>query len=337
MGKQIHTRPFVTAILLLVLAFPALAQRTQIRGFFDFVTYYQNRQFGFTLGEQTLFITSELNDRFSFLGETTFRVSPQSPTGFNVAIERMVIKYNYYGNHNILLGRHHPPVNYWNDIYHRGRIFYPTVEWPLLFEADIIPKRGTGISLQGQNLGKLRFGYDLMITNGIGSGDIIDNNPFKAITASMHIKPVQDLKIMASYYHDVIAAGTVINDRPLQQQITQDLVTGSVSYLGKKFELVAEGTSSNNQTRSGASRSTLASYVYAGVRLAQRFIPYIRYDNLQYTTGEAFYVKDNTSSFAAGFRYEISHLAVVKLEYQNQNSELSGVADSIKAQLAVGF
>ncbi|GAA4411531.1 hypothetical protein GCM10023187_37550 [Nibrella viscosa] len=337
--ELVPDKRFRTALLFLLLsvACSSQAQRTQIRGFFDFVTAYQNNRVDFTLGEQTLFITSELNDRFSFLGETSFRVSPQSPTGFNVAIERMVIKYNYYGNHNILVGRHHPPVNYWNDIYHRGRIFYPTVEWPLLFEADIIPKRGTGISFQGLNLGSLRFGYDLMITNGIGSGDFIDNNRFKAVTASVHIKPVQDLKIMASYYHDVISAGTVINDRPIRQQVTQDLITGSAAYFGKKFEFVVEGTSANNQTSASGNRNTLASYVYAGVRIGQRFIPYLRYDNLQYTTGEAFYVKNNTTSFAAGFRYEISYLTVVKLEYQNQNSELSGISDGLKAQLAIGF
>ncbi|GAA4446355.1 hypothetical protein GCM10023189_01390 [Nibrella saemangeumensis] len=336
---HVQNKRLRTAFLLLWLfsAFPALAQRTQLRGFFDFVTYYQNNRVGFTLGEQTLFITSELNDRFSFLGETSFRVSPQSPTGFNVAVERLVIKYNYYGNHNILVGRHHPPVNYWNDVYHRGRIFYPTIEWPLLFNAGIIPLRGTGISFQGMNLGSLRFGYDLMVTNGLGSGDIIDNDRFKAVTASVHIKPVQELKVMASYYHDVISQGAIVNDRPIRQQVTQNLLTGSVSYFGKKFELVAEGTSANNQSDSTGGRNTLASYVYAGVRVAPKFIPYIRFDNIRYSTGEVFYFKDNTTSFVAGLRYEISYLTVVKLEYQTRNSEVSGSSDALKAQLAIGF
>src|SRR5919205_2364187 len=82
-------------------------QSTQIRGFVDVNTVLQNKKVSFNLGEQDLFITSELNDRFSFLGESVFKFSLSSPTNFNVSIERIVLKYNVYGNHNLLIGKHH--------------------------------------------------------------------------------------------------------------------------------------------------------------------------------------------------------------------------------------
>src|SRR4026209_1650314 len=91
------------------------SQNTQIRGFVDVLTSLQKSKVSFSLGEQDLFITSELSDRFSFLGESVFRFTNTQPTRFSVSIERIVIKYNIAGNHNVLVGKHHTPVNYWND------------------------------------------------------------------------------------------------------------------------------------------------------------------------------------------------------------------------------
>jgi hypothetical protein len=137
-----------------------------------------------------------LHDRISFLGETVFKFTPGTPTDFSVSVERVVIKYNYYGNHNLLIGKHHTPINYWNDTYHHGRVFFPTIERPLLFAANFIPLHTTGMSAQGQNLGKLRFGYDLMVGNGLGSSDVADNDTYKSITAALHIKPVENLRLV---------------------------------------------------------------------------------------------------------------------------------------------
>ena len=152
---KIHHYSFIALLLLGLLlgAAPrAAAQRTQIRGFVDALAYYQNGKVNFGLGEQDLFITSEINERLSFLGETVFKFSPESPTDFNISVERIILKYNYTGNHSVLLGKHHTPVNYWNDTYHHGRVFFPTIDRPLLFALGIIPLHTTGVSLQGKEV-----------------------------------------------------------------------------------------------------------------------------------------------------------------------------------------
>ena len=100
------------------------AQNTQIRGFVDALTSLNKGKVSFGFGEQDLFITSELSDRLSFLGESVFKYTPSSPTEFSVSIERIVIKYNFQGNHNIIIGKIHTPLNYWNDTYHHGRVFF---------------------------------------------------------------------------------------------------------------------------------------------------------------------------------------------------------------------
>jgi hypothetical protein len=329
-------------IILLILSHctcKLFAQNTQIRGFIDGTSTYQKGQVSFGFEEQDLFITSQLNDRISFLGESVFKFSPTSSTDFNVSIERVVFKYNYAGNNNLLFGKHHTPINYWNDTYHHGRVFFPTIYRPLLFDANIIPLHTTGISLQGQNLGDLKFGYDLMVGNGLGSTDVEDNDKTKSVTAAIHIKPVEGLRIGTSYYHDIVSKGAILHEsrETIEHQVNQNLFTGSVAYFGKKFEVLAETTLAHNHTDTTGTKRTTASYIYAGVRVTNKLVPYAKVERLNYQQGEMYYHKDNTTSFIGGIRYEINYLAVIKLEYEHDNREMAGRLNRITAQFAIGF
>lgn len=323
------------------------AQRTQIRGFIDIFTSYQKGGLNFGLGEQDLFITSEITERLSFLGETVVKFSPSSPTDFNVSIERAILKYNYAGNHSILIGKHHTPVNYWNDTYHHGRVFFPTVDRPLIFSQGIIPLHTTGVSLQGQNLGRLRFGYDVMMGNGLGSDDTEDNNFFKSFTLAMHVRPRDNFRLGASLYHDVISKGSVIHSysggtsRLALSSVRQSILTGSVSYndsiFAKKFELLAESSMAMNTSDSLGTQNAVASYAYAGLRLTDKFIPYVRLDDIRYKNQEVYFINNNTQSFTGGLRYELNYLAVIKLEYQRIHDHSPNASDRIIFQVAVGF
>src|SRR5438552_8448224 len=98
------------AILFICICTSSLfAQVTQIKGFVDGLATIEKGKVSFGFGEQDLFITSELSDRLTFLGESVFRFTSSSPTQFSVSIERIVIKYNFYGTHNLLVGKHHTP------------------------------------------------------------------------------------------------------------------------------------------------------------------------------------------------------------------------------------
>ncbi|MDO7854653.1 hypothetical protein [Hymenobacter convexus] len=349
MNRNFYPLTVLLVLGLLLGAAPrAAAQRTQIRGFADAYSSYQNGKVSFGLGEQDLFITSEITERLSFLGETVFKYSHDSPTDFDISIERIVLKYNYVGNHSVLLGKHHTPINYWNDTYHHGRVFFPTIDRPLLFEQGIIPLHTTGVSLQGQNLGRLRFGYDAMVGNGIGAGDVEDNNPVKSLTLAVHIKPTDRMRLSASLYHDAISKGSLGHSHTggimpaALTRINQNILTGSISYndsvFSKKFELLAESSMASNRSDSLGTQRAMATYAYAGLRLTDKFVPYIRLDDIRYTTGqEVYFMANETQSFVGGMRYEISYLAVVKLEYQRTKSHLYPVANKVTFQIAVGF
>lgn len=313
----------------------------------DVVSYYQNGKLNFGLGEQDLFITSEISQRLSFLGETVFKYSFDSPTSFDISVERIILKYNYAGNHSILIGKHHTPINYWNDTYHHGRVFFPTVDRPLLFSQGFIPLHTTGISLQGQNLGRLRFGYDAMLGNGLGSNDIEDNNAFKSVTLAVHVKPTDGLRIGASLYHDVISKGSNIHNHyggtiaVAPNRINQDIITGSIVYndsiFSKKFELLAESSATMNRSDSLGTQRATASYIYAGLRITDKVIPCIRIDDIRYDNKEVYYLNNNIRSYVGGLRYEINYLAVLKFEYQHTKSQTYNSSDNIIFQIAVGF
>ncbi len=314
------------------------SQSTMIKGFVDVNTIYQDNKVSFNLGEQDLFINSELNDRFSFLGETVFKFSLSSPTTFDISIERVVLKYNFAGNNNLLFGKHHTPINYWNDTYHHGRVFFPTIGRPLLFDDVFIPLHTTGLGVQGMNLTDIKFGYDVMVGNGIGSNDFADNDKYKSITAAVHIKPADGLRIGASYYHDKISQGAKLHDgHVLPKQVEQQLLTGSVAYFGKKFEFLSEATGAFNNTDSTGKQSNLAMYAYTGLKIKEKLIPYLRFDYLNYADKDLFFMEGDAISITAGIRYVINYLAVVKLEYARSKRDLAPAVDKVAMQVAIGF
>lgn len=313
------------------------AQSVQVRGFADVTTAYDKKQLSFGFDEEDLFINAVINNRISFLGESVIKFDPSSTSEFSVSIERIIISYNIKGNNNLIMGKIHTPVNYWNDTYHHGRVFFPTIDRPLLFAANIIPLHTVGIGVQGHDLGKLKFGYNLFAGNGLGSSDVLDNDKNKSVTLAINIKPADRLKIGMSYYHDVISKGSIVYNKMINWKVNQNLLSLSVSRFGKKFEVLAEGTTGINHTDTTGTKATLASYIYAGYKANDKIVPYIRYDNISYQQGELYYTKNNMSSFVAGMRYEINYLAVVKLEFQYQRNEIGDHVNKVSAQFAIGF
>ncbi|RZJ64519.1 MAG: hypothetical protein EOO50_15465 [Flavobacterium sp.] len=326
----------LTSSLLVFIGAFSFGQSTQIRGFID-VTGGYNKKATFGFGEQDLYITSAISDRISFLGETVFKYDSTEHTEFAISIERVIITYNLEGNHNLVMGKIHTPLNYWNDTYHHGRVLFPTIDRPLLFSQNIIPLHTVGLGFEGRDLGKMKFGYNLFVGNGLGSSEVSDNDKNKSVTAAVHIKPADRLRLGMSYYYDVISAGADVHGMIVDHRVNQHLISASVSRFGKKLEILAEATSGINHTDTTGTKTTFAGYAYAGYKIKEKYVPYVRYDNVKYQNGEMYYMKNNTQSFVVGFRYEINYLAVVKLEYQHLDYEFGSNVDKITAQFAIGF
>ena len=336
-GKVINLTSF---LFLLTLAFtPDLGYGQESMSFKSFVAIENNYDMrsddlSFGFGEQDLLMTADISDKMSFLGEAVWKYSG----GFKMGVERIVVKYNFRGNHNILLGRHHTPLNYWNDTYHHGRLFFPTTGRPTTFTYHIIPIHTNGVSLQGHNLGKMKFGYDVMIGNGIGSSDEMeDNDKTKSLSTAIHVKPTDGFRIGASMYMDKIAGGAITKQGTAVRSIDQRVISAHVAYFSSSIEFLAE-TSMANNTDASASASTMASYIYLGYKM-DKLVPYIRYDYVNIAKEEMYYKNADRYVFvtALGVRYEISYQAVVKLEFLYSEKETTGPSNIVNFQLAVGF
>src|SRR5437773_2462890 len=93
-----YKKLYLLILLAICLCKITLAQTTQIRGFVNFNAYYVHDTIKetkdlnfFRLGQYDLFITSQVTDKISFLGESVFEFDGD----FGVDVERLFAKYTH--------------------------------------------------------------------------------------------------------------------------------------------------------------------------------------------------------------------------------------------------
>src|SRR5580700_9120157 len=101
----------------------------RIAGFSDFnfaATDQHGAKSGFDEGQFILHLSSALSSKVSYFGELSFTArtdagmgSPPAP-GFNIEVERSIIRFDQSDKLKISFGRYHTPINYWNTQYHHG-------------------------------------------------------------------------------------------------------------------------------------------------------------------------------------------------------------------------
>jgi hypothetical protein len=335
------------------------AQRpiTQFNGFghLEYTMDYTDHadQF-FSIGEHDFFVSSKLNNKISFLGEYVIRFNGNSATSFLPSIERSFVKFNYYKNHNLIFGKVHTPVNYWNDVYHHGRLFFPVIDRPLSF-SYLVPLHTLGLQLQGQNLGDQNFGYDIVVGNGISSSDVFNDNLDMSLTASFHIKPKDGMRIGASYYYDYLeknASGLHSGHASPRTHYSGPLYKGVLNYhllsfsfanFTPKFEFLNEFTYNLTHTDTLGAANNVANFIYGGVRIKEKHVPYMLFEYLKVAENDLHTYELKTRKFAVGYKYDFTHLINVKAQLEYSNMHHHNMADmhskkySFRLQLAYGF
>lgn len=280
----------------------------------------------FTLGEHDFFVTSKITEHISFLGETVITGSKSSSTGFAASIERARLKFNYYGNHSILIGKMHTAINYWNDVYHHGRIFFPTIDRPLAFNY-YVPIHALGIRAQGQNLGNLKFGYDLQVANSLESMDASGNSLNFNYNASLHIKPVDGMRLMVGFNNDFLPSnmpgphahsGNVHHNHSMMYRGPVDLnqLHFSIAYFGKDWEFLNEFAYVQTRTDSLGISNSFANFTYIGYRLKSVWVPYAFADFITMSENELHHMPVSGLKYGMGIRYDINDNINVKLQYE---------------------
>ena len=330
-------RYLVLVFWLFIYSFNAYSQRQiQINGF-GHLEYENNRVIddtsglynfgGFTLGEHDLFVSSNLHDRINFLGEFVFKGDNSSASGFLPSIERARIRYNYHGNHYVLFGKMHTAINYWNDVYHHGRIFFPTIDRPLNFQF-FVPIHSLGIRFQGQDIGKLRFGYDFQIANGMESTDISSTGQNFSYNLSFHIKPSIGTRIMVGYNADVLPTNTHgphahsgnYHNHMYKDEVRLDQFHFSFAHFQTKLEILNEFAVIHSNTDSLGNSMNYTNYTYVGYRIKEKYIPYVMLDALVTSTTELHVKQINALKMAIGMRFEINDKINIKSQIEKYGS-----------------
>ncbi len=333
---------WVLACIGLMVPTVSTAQDTHIHGFtdFSFVTSSQeDSKSAFQLGEYVLYVVSDLSDRISFLGETTFEYHD----GFQVDVERVAFRYHLNNNFNFEIGKHHTPLGYWNTSYHHGTVLQPTIGRPIMLSFEsrggIMPIHTVGVSVWGH----LSSGvyYEFMLGNGIGSGARSDNDEAKSIALALHKDLTPTLRVGITWYFDKIAAGLPSFRRnddgriPLTASVAQRSIGGNARFKKDALELLGEVMLVNNTSAAGDG-TTLAHYVYAGYQL-NKITPYLRFDQLVFEDSEPYFLPEDVNQFLIGLRYDLHFLAVLRVEYQAIGTEDASNFNRFIFQVALGF
>ena len=304
----------------------------------------------FTLGEQDFFLTSNLSERIRFLGESVIRYDNTTSSKFTPSIERAQLKFDYYKNHSFIVGKMHTPVNYWNDVYHHGRLFYPTIDRPSSF-SYLIPIHSLGFRMQGQNLGKLNFGYDLSATNSISSTDIFDSALNKSLTAAVHIKPIEGMRVGASYYNDYMSSnlpgahtGHGNGNPEYKGAINYELTCFSFAYFGEHLEFLSESAYNRNKNDSLGISENYSQFVYAGWRFKEKHVAYGLFDFMDMSQNELHTIPINVVKIGLGYKFDFLYNCTAKLQVERLESgdlhlfhDHNSIRYDIRAQLAYGF
>ncbi|MFN5630103.1 MAG: hypothetical protein ACK48W_12550 [Bacteroidota bacterium] len=353
-----------TIIFIILINSRIIAQEKDKKVFFNYyghIEYQLNNQGNLTnsffqLGEQDLFVFAKLTDRISFLGENVVRFDNKSPSFFIPSIERAQLKFDYFKNHSIVVGKIHTPTNYWNDRYHHGRLFFPTIERPLMF-SYVVPLHTFGIRLQGNDIGRLKFGYNVVFGNGITSNDFSKSGSNLSSMVGVSIKPINKLQLSLTYYNDFIkdnisgvhsghaSAIHLSASKAYNRNINYQLISGSAAYFSNSLELLNEFSYNMTYSDSLGQSENWSNFLYLGYRIKDKFTPYTVLDIIEISNTELHVAQIDVNRTILGFRYDFSHLVNMKcqlalnnvLKFSNSAHVHQNSFSEFKIQLAYGF
>lgn len=327
-----------TLIVAFLLTSLSVSAQTKINGFANSNFSVGKKQSNFFIGQYDNLITSQVTDKVSFLSEVVFEYDE----GFVLDVERVIIKYEWDNALNISIGKFHNPIGYWNNAYHHGALLQPTIDRPLAIkfedEGGILPIHNTGLWISGRDIGKLKFGYDLTVGNGIGSNIYVkDDNNKKSFGAAFNIKPEDNLDIGISGYRDKLVTGEIVqNGDTLNKNLDVNIAAAHLAWMSPKFEIITEYLYLNHKKTGEKATGSHAGFIYAGIPV-KKVTPYLRFDMMEYASNDYYYVPDNTKSFTLGLKYEFSYLANIKLELNRTNRKSEGVTNGAVVSCAIGF
>jgi hypothetical protein len=287
---------------------------------------------GFDEGQFILHMSSSLSQKVSVFGELSFTArtdagvgTPPAP-GFNMEVERFIVRYDLNDHFKLSFGRFHTPINYWNTAFHHGQWLQTTISRPEMtqFGSSFLPVHFVGSLVEGQTAaGGLNLNYNVGVGNGRGQilsrpGDFGDVNNNRAWLVNLFVKPSKfyGLRVGGSVYHDLL--------NPLTGPVAREWIQSAhIVWDHEQPEFIAEFANVTHNPVGGAvSSNSQAFYAQTAYRLPwfqKALKPYYRFDYMHVPRSDADFrsIVPVFHSSTVGLRYDITSFAAFKMEYRD--------------------
>lgn len=294
-----------------------------------------------SLGETALFVTGRLSSRWSLLSEVSFQ--PKYYRDDTVKVERIRLKYQLSPEHWVSFGKMHTPVNEWNDTYHHGRLFFPTIDRPQSF-AEFVPIHEVGLRFSGEGLGNQNAFYDVVVGSGQSAHDDIFPNGAKSLTVSGGLWVNDNLKWRLSIYRDKLIDHVSKASHGAMVDLSEGDKSKDLEYTAYASSLNYQGSAFDAKTEIFAFKSEGASTSYSffqrvGRSLSANLAPYVFFDFLRVDPSELHFAPGHSRKVGLGLEWLPGAATSLKLELINQdvdrkNKRLDGAM--VKLQFAFG-
>lgn len=309
---------------------PDLLPQLAFHGFGDISYRWDNEKAGhrnsFALGQLDFFVTSQLADNLSVLGETV--IEADSMNNFAIEIERLLLQWRLSEYFNLDMGRYHTAVGYYNTAYHHGSWFQTAAGRPSFLDFEdgggLIPAHNVGLSMNGHiPSGSLNLSYIAEVGNGRPYRDpssghapvlnISDDNEYKAVNLAFIARPdwASGLQVGAGLYFDRVA--------PERQPRTDELMLHAHAvYKSGPWEFLSEGYFVRHTPKGGSASVTPAFFA----QMARKFgvlTPYARFAYVNASEHDAVWQLIGSNGLrygpGVGLRWDFSSLAAIKVQY----------------------
>jgi len=335
----------------------------RVRGFGDVTLHgdnyhpagFQGDKTAFTLGQLNLFVTSDISDRFKFLGEIVFEAGPDNIYGvtrgtantFGVDVERYLLTYSQNEYFNLSAGRYHTAIGYYNTAYHHSTWLQTTTGRPLLFafedQGGILPIHNVGVEAYGRiPSGSLGLHYVAEVGNGRESRapitdepvqNIITDSNHKAVNFELFARPtkIPGLQVGFSAYRDLLVPVT------LPVGVSETILAAHAVYSTPNFEWLNEALVVRHTPAGGHAFATPGWYSQISKRFGA-YRPYFRYQYINASPNEPIFPDIGLRAGpSAGLRYDASESVALKLQYDFTSLRNQQSAQGLQAQVGFTF
>jgi hypothetical protein len=280
-----------------------------------------------------MFMTGQLTDRVSALGEVLFTTSSVD-NSISPDVERLLLTYRQNDHLKASIGRYHTSIGYYDPTFHRGEWFQTAIGPPFMYafddEGGAFPLQEVGAQLSGQ-LPSGRLGLEYIAEVGNGANHFLgaeiaqndhDTNNGKSFNLGLSAHPSRfpGLDVGFSVYHDYLTfAGLLPNHSEL-------ISTVYVVYTNSKYEILNEGevTRHVGTIDGGPGTFNTPAFYTQFSRGFGKYRPYFRYQYFNAGATDPIYGNPalglslgRRNGPSLGLRFDFNDHAAVKFQYDH--------------------